>query len=167
MLNHGSYRWTFRVRKVLKSPWILGKVIEFHFSLKKVLKCLCKFLKILEFSSTLNVVAWKVFFNAFCLPRQNMTHSSEKLKVIYIKRLVLYNQFKTSELIYACLKANSQIYIWWTNHQNDMQVFDPKLWILTLYFNFSRQLWSPSSYLLFWGVSLACFYSFSWEAGEG
>ena len=87
--------------------------------------------------------------------------------MIYIKRLVLYNQFKTCELIYACLKANNQIYIWWTNHQNDMQAFDPKLWILTLYFNFPRQPWSPCSYLLFWGVSLACFYSFSWEAGEG
>ena len=35
----------------------------------KVLKSLCKFLKVLEFSSTLNVVAWKVFFDCFTRTR--------------------------------------------------------------------------------------------------
>ena len=68
-----------------------------------------------------------MFFNAFCLPKTKYNSQLREVKVIYIKRLVLYNQFKTSELIYACLKANNQIYICWTNHQNDMQAFDPKL----------------------------------------
>ena len=56
----------------------------------------------LEFSSTLNVVAWKVFFDASGCPRQNINHSSENLKVIYIKCSMFYAiinyQFKTSEL---------------------------------------------------------------------
>ena len=57
-----------------------------------------------EFSSTLNVVAWKVFFDAFSLSknRQNMNHSSQNLKVIYTKCSMFYakinHQFKTSEL---------------------------------------------------------------------
>ena len=56
----------------------------------------------LEFSSTLNVVGWKVFFDASGCPRQNINHSSENLKVIYIKCSMFYaiinHQFKTSEL---------------------------------------------------------------------
>ena len=56
----------------------------------------------LEFSSTLNVVVWKVFFDASGCPRQNINHSSENLKVIYIKCSMFYAiinyQFKTSEL---------------------------------------------------------------------
>ena len=59
-------------------------------------------MQVLEFSSTLNVVAWKVFFDAFGCPRQNRNHSSENLKVIYINCSMFYAvinyQFKTSEL---------------------------------------------------------------------
>ena len=33
--------------------------------------------KVLEFSSTLKVVAWKVFFDAFWLSKTNVNHSSE------------------------------------------------------------------------------------------
>ena len=51
-----------RVHTVLKSPWILGEVAE------KSLNFCASPWKVLEFSSSLNVVAWKVFFNAFgCL----------------------------------------------------------------------------------------------------
>ena len=56
-----------RIRRVLKSPWILGEV--------------------LEFSSTLNVVVWKVFFKCFSgCRRQNINHSSDKLIVICTMR---------------------------------------------------------------------------------
>ena len=44
----------------------------------------------LEFSSTLNVVAWKEFFMLFGCLRQNINHSSENLKVIYIKCSMFY-----------------------------------------------------------------------------
>ena len=47
--------------------------------------------KVLEFSSTLNVVASKEFFEAFWLSKTNINHSSENLKVIYIKCSVLGN----------------------------------------------------------------------------
>ena len=43
-------------------------------------------MQVLEVSSTLNVVARKVFLMLFGCPRQNENHSSENLKVIYIKR---------------------------------------------------------------------------------
>ena len=57
----------------------------------------------LEFSSTLNIVALKVFFDASGCPRQNINHSSENLKVIYIKcsmfhAIIKYQEFKTSKL---------------------------------------------------------------------
>ena len=59
-------------------------------------------MQVLEFSSTLNVVAWKVFLMLFGCLRQNINHSSENLKVIYIKCSMFYAiisyQFKTSEL---------------------------------------------------------------------
>ena len=59
-------------------------------------------MQVLEFSSTLNVVAWKVFLMLFGCPRQNMNHSSENLKVIYTKCSMFYAiinyQFKTGEL---------------------------------------------------------------------
>ena len=59
--------------------------------------------KVLEFSSTLNVVSWKEFFDAFnACPRQNTNHSSENLKVIYLNCSMFYviinYQFKTGEL---------------------------------------------------------------------
>ena len=43
-------------------------------------------MQVLEFSSTVNVVAWKVLFNTFWLSKKEYKSvSSEKLKVIYIK----------------------------------------------------------------------------------
>ena len=43
-----------------------------------------------------------MFFNAFWLSKTEYKHSSEKLMLIYIKRVLFYaiinNQFKTSEL---------------------------------------------------------------------
>ena len=59
-----------RVHTVLKSPWILGEVLEESLNSIfpwKVLKFLCKSLKSLEFSLTLNVVALKVCFDALWL----------------------------------------------------------------------------------------------------
>ena len=50
---------TDTVRTALKSPWILGEVLE------KSLNCCASLLRVFEFSSTLNVVAFKVFFDAF------------------------------------------------------------------------------------------------------
>ena len=58
-----SYRLYYRVCTVLKSPWILGEVLE------KSLNFCASPWKVLEFSSTLNVVAWKVFFDAFWLSK--------------------------------------------------------------------------------------------------
>ena len=59
-------------------------------------------MQVLEFSSTLNVVAWEVFLILFGCLRQDINHSSENLKVIYIKCSLFYPiinyQFKTSEL---------------------------------------------------------------------
>ena len=46
--------------------------------------------KVLEFSSTLNVVSWKVFLILFGYPIQNIIHSSETLKVIFITRFLFY-----------------------------------------------------------------------------
>ena len=47
-------------------------------------------------------MAWKEFSDVFGCPRQNINHSSENLKVIYIKCSMFYAiinyQFKTSEL---------------------------------------------------------------------
>ena len=54
--------------------------------------------KSLNFFSTLNAVAWKVFFDAFWLSKTNINHGSENLKVIYIKCTIINYQFKTSEL---------------------------------------------------------------------
>ena len=51
-----------RVHTGLKSPWI-------SFFLEKSLNCSASPWKVLEFSSTLNVVAWKVFFDAFWLSK--------------------------------------------------------------------------------------------------
>ena len=62
------------------------KVLEFYRKplIKKSLKSIFPW-KVLKFSSTLNAVAWKVCFMLFVCPRQNINHSSEKLKVIYMK----------------------------------------------------------------------------------
>ena len=47
-------------------------------------------------------MAWKEFFDAFWLSKTEINHSSENLKVIYIKCSMFYAiinyQFKTSEL---------------------------------------------------------------------
>ena len=81
-----------RARTVLKSPWILREVLEKSLNAIfpwKVLKFLCKSLEspwipffldkslnfcaspwiVVEFSSTMNVVAWKEFFDAFWLSK--------------------------------------------------------------------------------------------------
>ena len=62
----------FRVCAVLKGSWMLGEVLEKFLKYSifswKFLKFLCK-LEVLEFSSTLNVVAWKVFVDAFWLSK--------------------------------------------------------------------------------------------------
>ena len=58
------------------------------FFLEKSLNFCASPWKVLDFSSPLNVGAWKVFFIAFWL--SNMSHSSQKLKVIYIKRFLFY-----------------------------------------------------------------------------
>ena len=90
-----------RVHTVLKSPWILAEVFE------KSLNSSFPW-KVLEFSSNLNVVRWKEFSDAFLLSnnnnnngiyialihhcsRQNVNHSSENLKVIYLKCFVICN----------------------------------------------------------------------------
>ena len=57
----------------------------------------------LEFSSTSNVVAWKVLFDASGCPRQNINHRSENLKVIDIKcsmfnAIIKKEEFKTSKV---------------------------------------------------------------------
>ena len=65
-------------RTVLKSPWILGEVRE------KSLNSIFPW-KVLKF-----LVAWKVFFDAFVWPRQNINHGLENLKVIYKKCSMFY-----------------------------------------------------------------------------
>ena len=57
------------------------KSLNFIFSFK-ALHFSASFWKLLEFSSTLNLVAWKVFLMLFACPRQNINRSEEKLKVI-------------------------------------------------------------------------------------
>ena len=71
---------------------------------RKLLNRMCHrtYVGFVEFSSNLNVVAWKVFLMLFGCLRQNINHSSENLKVVYIKCSMCYAiikyQFKTSEL---------------------------------------------------------------------
>ena len=85
-----------RARTVLTSPWILGEVLG------KSLNFCASPWKVLEFSSTLNVVAWKVFLILFGCLKQCINHNWENLKVICIKCSMFYviidYQFKTSEL---------------------------------------------------------------------
>ena len=60
------------VRRVLKSLWILGKSLKspwIPFFLEKSLNFCASPWKVLEFSSNLSVVAWKVFFDAFCVAK--------------------------------------------------------------------------------------------------
>ena len=72
-------------------------------------------MQVLEFLSTSNVVAWKVFFDAFYYPRQNMSHNSEHLKVIYTKCSIFYAiinyQFKRSELKNVEKLANQTVQV--------------------------------------------------------
>ena len=58
-----SLRCRHRVCTVLKSPWILGEVLE------KSLNSIFPW-KVVEFSPTLNAVAWKECFDAFCLAKR-------------------------------------------------------------------------------------------------
>ena len=62
-----------RVCSVLKSPWILGEVLEKSLNFIfpwKVLKFLCTSpWNVLKFSPNLTVVAWKVLFDAFWLSK--------------------------------------------------------------------------------------------------
>ena len=75
---------------------------DFKAGIRTVLNCRGSPWKVLEFSSTLNVVAWKFFWICFGCRWQNINHSSEFLMVTYIKGFLLYAianyQFKTSEL---------------------------------------------------------------------
>ena len=84
-----SYRLYYRVCTVLKSPWILGEVLEkslnFCASPWKVLKFLCKSLKSPWIFFNFECSRLERFFGCF-LVVQN--HSSENLKVILHK--VLY-----------------------------------------------------------------------------
>ena len=84
-----SLRCRHRVCTVLKSPWILGEVLE------KSLNSIFPW-KVVEFSPTLNVLM------LFAWPRENINHSSENLKVIYIKYsmfcAIINYQFETSGL---------------------------------------------------------------------
>ena len=81
--------------EVLESPWI-------PLFLEKSLNFCASPWKFLEFSSTLNLVAWKVFLMFFGCLSQNINHSSENLKVIHLKCFMFYPiinyQFKTREL---------------------------------------------------------------------
>ena len=62
-------------------------------------------MQVLEFSSTLNLVAWNIsLLMFFACPKENINYkkcSSEKLLVIYVKRLLFHArinfQFKTRE----------------------------------------------------------------------
>ena len=56
------------IEKMKQSSHSLEKSLNSILPLK-ILNFLCKSLKLLEFSSTLNVVAWKVCFDAFWLSR--------------------------------------------------------------------------------------------------
>ena len=59
---------------VLKSPLIFGGVLEMSLNF-----CASPW-KVLEFSSTLNAVAWKVFLMLLGCPKQIIKNSSEKMK---------------------------------------------------------------------------------------
>ena len=58
--------------------------------------------EVFEFSLTLNLVAWKAFFNAFWLSKAEYKSGQRIVKVIYIKcslfHAIITYQFKTSEL---------------------------------------------------------------------
>ena len=84
-----------RAHTVLKSPWNLEEVLE------KSLNFCASTWKVLEFSSTLNVVAWREFFLLFGCPRQNINHSSVNLMVIYINCSMFYAIIKLSILFKA------------------------------------------------------------------
>ena len=79
-----------KVCTVLKSPWILGEVLEKYLNSIfpwRFLKFLCKSLNFLQHWLK---YAEKWFLMLFGCPRQNINHSSENLKVIYIKRFLFY-----------------------------------------------------------------------------
>ena len=84
-----------RAHTVLKSPWNLEEVLE------KSLNFCASTWKVLDFSSTLNVVAWREFFLLFGCPRQNINHSSVNLMVIYINCSMFYAIIKLSILFKA------------------------------------------------------------------
>ena len=84
-----------RAHTVLKSPWNLEEVLE------KSLNFCASTWKVLEFSSTLNVVAWREFFLLFGCARQNINHSSVNLMVIYINCSMFYAIIKLSILFKA------------------------------------------------------------------
>ena len=95
-LCYSGFAQSWKVLDFRGSPWI-------PFFLEKSWSFCASPWKVLEFSSTLNDVAWKEFFlMLFGCPRQTKNHSSENLKVIYIKYWKLYAiinyQFKTSEM---------------------------------------------------------------------
>ena len=74
---------TLRVHTVLKSPWILGEVLEESltpFFLEKSWNFSASPWKVLEFSLTLNLVARKVFFDAFWLSKTEYKSQLREIK---------------------------------------------------------------------------------------
>ena len=74
-----SKTWFAQSWKVLNfrgSPW---KVLECHFFLEKSLNFYASPWKVLEFSSTLNVLAWKVFFWCFWEGKQPEIEGDNRL----------------------------------------------------------------------------------------
>ena len=95
----------YRVRTVLKSPWILGEVLEKSLNSIfpwNVLKFLCKSLKSHWISFSSECSGLESVFWCRWVVQDNINHSLENLKVIYIKYSMFYAiinyQFKTSEL---------------------------------------------------------------------
>ena len=73
---------TDRVLTALKSPRILGKVLE------KSLNCCASLLRVFKFSSILDVVAFNVFFDAFWLSKTE--YKSLLGEVTFVKVISLH-----------------------------------------------------------------------------
>ena len=105
LLPQGSHSiekfWNFR-----RSHW---KVVEFHFPLKSFKI----FVEVLE--KSLNFLQLWVWWPGKCLlmlfgcPRQNINHSSENLKVMYIKRSMFYAIVTSSQVKLTSLRQGSPI----------------------------------------------------------
>ena len=98
-VKHFTSRY-YMVRTVLKSPWILGEVLEKSLNSIfpwKVLTFLCKSFKSpwIFFNFECSGLE-RVFLMLFGCLRQNINHSSENLKVMFYA--IINYQFKSSEL---------------------------------------------------------------------